>query len=244
MAGSYVGPRPHGVSRFFKNGGTGASYRRGMDTKSVTTNGYGIGELLGRVRGRAVAVVGALSDDDLTAPTPCADYDVKALLNHLFQVVEEFQKLAAKGEADFSRTPDRVGAGGDWRERFAHETDRLVAAWSAPGAEEGTAGAWRMPARLVGSMALLDLTVHAWDLARATGREYPVDEQLAVVVEQLTGAVAELAPTARATGVFADPVPVAPGAPAFERLLARTGRDPYAVPAGRGSGQSAGAAGE
>ncbi|MFI6852479.1 TIGR03086 family metal-binding protein [Streptomyces sp. NPDC050416] len=198
-----------------------------MDTKRREAKSHTLGDLLAVARERAVPVVRAVPDEALSAPTPCADYDVKALVNHLFQVVVEFQKLAAKGESDFSTTPDRVGAGPDWRERFAEETDRLVAAWSAPGAEEGTAGAWQMPARLVGAMALLDLTVHAWDLARATGQEYGADDALEPVLEQLAGTVAELAPTARSTGVFAEPVPLAEGASAFERLLAQTGRDPY-----------------
>jgi uncharacterized protein (TIGR03086 family) len=198
-----------------------------METERSEVKGHTLGDLLAVARERAVPVVRAVPDEALSAPTPCADYDVKGLVNHLFQVVVEFQKLAAKGESDFSTTPDRVGAGPDWRERFAEETDRLVAAWSAPGAEEGTAGAWQMPARLVGSMALLDLTVHAWDLARATGQEYRADDGMEPVLEQLAGTVAELAPTARSTGVFAEPVPVAEGAPAFERLLGQTGRDPY-----------------
>ncbi len=192
---------------------------------------YGVGELLGMARDRAVPVLVAVPDSALAAPTPCAEYDVKSLVNHLFQVVVEFQKLAAKGESDFASTPDRVGAGPDWRERFAGEADRLVTAWSAPGAEDGVAGAWQMPARLVGSMALLDLTVHVWDLARATGQEYPVAGWAEPVVEQLSGTVATLAPTARTTGVFADPVPVGADASPFERLLAQTGRDPYWVSA-------------
>ncbi|MGV9454657.1 TIGR03086 family metal-binding protein [Streptomyces sp. NPDC003635] len=196
-----------------------------MDTETTMP----VGDLLALARERAVAVVRGIPDHALDAPTPCSEYDVKALANHLFQVVVEFQKLAAKGQSDFSATPDRVGTDPGWRERFCGEADRLVAAWSAPGAEEGSAGAWQMPARLVGCMALLDLTVHPWDLARATGQEYPFGDpgEMAAVVRQLSATVAELAPTAKATGVFGDPVPVAEDAPAFERLLAQTGRDPH-----------------
>ncbi|MEV6171322.1 TIGR03086 family metal-binding protein [Streptomyces sp. NPDC051954] len=201
-----------------------------IESQSMQESKYGVGELLGMARDRAVPVLTAVPDAALAEPTPCAEYDVKSLVNHLFQVVVEFQKLAAKGESDFASTPDRVAAGPDWRERFADEADRLVAAWSAPGAEEGVAGAWQMPARLVGSMALLDLTVHVWDLARATGQPYPVQGWAEPVVEQLTGTVAGLAPTARKTGVFADPVPVEEGASPFERLLAATGRDPHWAP--------------
>ncbi|WND35930.1 TIGR03086 family metal-binding protein [Streptomyces sp. BB1-1-1] len=194
-----------------------------MDANGVKA--YGVGELLAMARERAVPVVRGVSEAALAAPTPCAEYDVKALVDHLFQVVVQFQRLARKEAADFGETPDRVAGSPEWRERLLDEADRLVAAWSAPGAEEGTTGAMNMPARLVGSMALLDLTVHGWDLARATGREYPGADE--AVVAELAGAVAELAPTAREMGVFGAPVTVAEGASEFERLLARTGRDPY-----------------
>ncbi|MEU0942588.1 TIGR03086 family metal-binding protein [Streptomyces canus] len=195
-----------------------------MDTNTAKQT-YGIGELLGTARERAVPVVRGIADTALGAATPCAEYDVRELVNHLFQVIVQFQRLAAKEPSDFGEAAaDRVAEGPDWRERFAVEADRLVSAWSAPGAEEGTTGAMDMPARLVGSMALLDLTVHVWDLARATGQEYGVPDE--AVVAELTGAVAELAPTARKMGVFGEPVAVAEGASAFERLLAGTGRDP------------------
>ncbi|MDO0912699.1 TIGR03086 family metal-binding protein [Streptomyces sp. DT2A-34] len=194
-----------------------------MDTNEAKT--YGIGELLAMARERAVPVVRGVPDPALGAPTPCTEYDVKGLVNHLFQVIVQFQRLAAKEASQFGEsTPDRVAEGPDWRERLVAEADRLVAAWSVPGAEEGTTGAMDMPARLVGSMALLDLTVHVWDLARATGQDYPGADE--AVVAELAGAVDELAPTARKMGVFGEPVPEAEGASAFERLLARTGRDP------------------
>ncbi|MFD7205017.1 TIGR03086 family metal-binding protein [Streptomyces sp. NPDC059893] len=191
----------------------------------------GIGDLLDVAVQRAVPVVGALPDDRLEATTPCAEFDVKALVNHLFQVMEQFQRLAAKQDSDFTESADRVAEGPDWRERFGEEARKLVAAWSAPGAEEGTTGAMNMPAATVGSMVLLDLTVHIWDLARATGQEYVPEGEALAVVERLAGTVAELAPTARSMGVFGEAVPEPAGASAFERLLAATGRDPrWAAP--------------
>ncbi|WP_338697582.1 TIGR03086 family metal-binding protein [Streptomyces sp. Q6] len=193
-----------------------------MDTNENVTANESIGDLIGAAVERAVPVVAGIEDKALAEPTPCADYDVKALVNHLFQVVVQFQKLAAKQQDDFTVTPDFVSRDG-WRERFAAEAGALVAAWSAPGAEDGTTGAMNMPARLVGSMALLDLTVHAWDLARATGRPF---EPAPRAVAPLAAAVAELGPTARSMGVFGEPVAVGEDASAFERLLAATGRDP------------------
>ncbi|MFG2649734.1 TIGR03086 family metal-binding protein [Streptomyces sp. NPDC048436] len=191
-----------------------------------------IGDLLRVAAGQAVPVVRAIPEDRLADPTPCADYDVKALVNHLIQVVVQFQALAAKQNSDFSESPDFVtgtGAGAEgppWRDRFADEAGKLVAAWSAPGADEGTTGAMDMPARTVGCMALLDLTVHAWDLARATGQEYEPAPESGDVIATLREAVAGLAPTARKMGVFGEPIAAPDDATELERLLAETGRDP------------------
>ncbi|SER05676.1 TIGR03086 family protein [Lentzea xinjiangensis] len=175
--------------------------------------------LLDRARDHALPVIAGIGDDDLTRPTPCADYDVRALLDHLLHVVVEFQKLAAKQDADFGHTP----AYPDWRVRFPAETARLVEAWAQPGATEGISGAMKMPARTVGGLALLDLTVHAWDLARATGQYFEPDAE---VLAEVTDLVARMGPMAVEWKVFKDPVEVPGDASPFERLLAATGRDP------------------
>ncbi|MFC8955704.1 TIGR03086 family metal-binding protein [Streptomyces sp. NPDC057101] len=181
-----------------------------------------IGDLLRSAATRATPLIRDTADSSLGSPTPCAEYDVRALLNHLFDVVVNFQALAAKGSADFSRIPDRLAEGG-WRESFEAEIGKLVDAWSAPGAEEGTSGAMGLPARTVGFMVVLDLTVHVWDLARATGRSFDPDP---AVVAELVGEVERMAPMARRMSVFAEPVDLPADATAFERLLATTGRDP------------------
>lgn len=181
-----------------------------------------ISELLDAARRRALPVLDGITDDQLDAPTPCADYTVRDLLNHLLHVVIEFQQLAAKRDADFSATPDRVSTS-DWRTSFATQTQRLVEAWAAPGADEGTSGQMGLPATTVGRMALLDLTVHAWDLASATGQPYTPDE---ATLDALFELVAQMGPTAREMNVFGDPVEVPSEATAFHRLLAATGRRP------------------
>jgi len=180
-----------------------------------------ISSLLDGARKQAEPVIRNIADDQLGAPTPCAEYTVKDLVNHLLHVVIEFQELAAKRDADFSTTPDRVG--GDWREEFADEAEKLVAAWAAPGAEEGTSGQMGLPATTVGQMALLDLTIHAWDLAHATGQDFTPDPD---AVTELFGLVDQMGPTARQMGVFGGEKQVPENATAFQKLLAVTGRDP------------------
>lgn len=184
-----------------------------------------ISDLLEAAAERTVPVVRGITDAQLGHATPCAEYDVKGVADHLFQVMVNFQALAAKEEADFSVEPDHVGRG-DWRAAFADETAALVRVWAAPGAEEGTSGAMGLPAGVVGRMALGDLTVHGWDLARATGQPYTPDP---VVVGDVLGAFRELAPTGRRMGAFGEEFPLpdgGAGASDFDRLLALTGRDP------------------
>ncbi|MFD7090602.1 TIGR03086 family metal-binding protein [Streptomyces sp. NPDC059896] len=191
------------------------------DTISKTATNDTISKLLEVAADRTVTVVRNITDDQLTAPTPCAEYDVHALVDHLFQVIVNFQALAAKKDSDFGAAPEHLT--GAWRDRFADETVRLVEAWGAPGAEEGTSGALGMPARTVGVMVVGDLAVHGWDLARATGQPYEPD---AALVGLLGTEFGELAPTARKMGVFGEPVAVGEDAGPFEALLGATGRDP------------------
>lgn len=180
-----------------------------------------ISELLDVSAAQACPVVRGIGDEDLTAPTPCSEYDVRALLNHLFLVVSNFRALAGREPVDFGRTPDVVT--GDWRGRFGDETERLVKAWDRPGAEDGVAGGMELPARTVGLMVLGDLTVHAWDLAQATGQDFVPDP---AVVRELGPGMAGLAPKAREMKVFGERFPLPPGAGAFAQVLAETGRDP------------------
>ncbi|MGW6605018.1 TIGR03086 family metal-binding protein [Streptomyces sp. NPDC055036] len=180
-----------------------------------------ISKLLGVAADRTVTVVRNITDDQLTAPTPCAQYDVHALVDHLFQVIVNFKALAAKKDSDFGVAPEHLT--GAWRDRFADETARLIEAWAEPGAEEGTTGSMALPARTVGAMVVGDMAVHGWDLARATGQPYEPD---AALVGMLGAEFGALAPTARKMGMFGEPVPVGEDAGPFETLLAMTGRDP------------------
>lgn len=180
-------------------------------------------DLLAAAAPRTVDVVRGITDDQLDLPTPCRDYVVRDLLNHLFEVVVNFQGLAAKRPVEWAEKPDHLGDG--WRDRFEVETDRLVAAWSDPSTLEGVSPGMGLPQTVVGGMALLDLTVHGWDLAVATDQPYqPAPEAVA----ELHGLVERLGPTARKMGVFADPVthPTPTDSPDLAHLLTQTGRIP------------------
>ncbi|GIJ08356.1 TIGR03086 family metal-binding protein [Micromonospora andamanensis] len=178
-------------------------------------------DLLAAAAPRTVAVVRQITDDQLDLPTPCQDFQVRDLLNHLYEVVVNFQALAGRSPVTWADKPDHLTDG--WRDRFETETGRLVEAWSDPASEEGASPGMGMPQPVVGAMALLDLTVHGWDLAVATGQPY---EPASEVLPALHELAAQLAPTARQMGVFGEAVPVDGTPSELARLLGMTGRDP------------------
>ncbi|RBY80550.1 TIGR03086 family protein [Geodermatophilus sp. TF02-6] len=170
-------------------------------------------------------VVAQIGDDQLTWPTPCADTSVAGLLDHLVGLTVAFHRAAEKTpvqgapSADASRLPE------DWRELVPAQLDALVEAWQEPSAWEGTAeaGGVVMPAPVAAVVALDEVLVHGWDLAVATGQEYWADP---ASVAACTGFVAPVAAGEPRPGLFGPPVPVPDDAPAFDRLLGLTGRDP------------------
>ena len=76
-------------------------------------------------------------------------------------------------------------------------------------------------------MMLAELVLHGWDLAVATGQAYTVPDQAAAAALAAVEANAELF---RQYKGFAEPVPVADGAPSLDRALALSGRDPAWTP--------------
>jgi uncharacterized protein (TIGR03086 family) len=168
--------------------------------------------------------VQAVRPDQWQDPTPCTEWDVRALVDHLVTELL-WVPLLLDGA-----TIEDVG------DRFKDDQlgDEPVVAWerAAAAAREAFAapGALRRPVELSYGRRpadgycqemTMDLTVHAWDLARGIGADERLDEELVrdvlsfiePQVEQLTG-----------TGLFAPSVAVDTGTDAQTRLLALLGR--------------------
>ena len=179
-------------------------------------------------------VVRGIADAQLTAPTPCTELDVADLLDHLGGLSLAFALAARKeaGAAGTSAAFDGSRLGDDWRDRIPLALADMASAWRDPSAWEGmtAAGGIDMPGEIGGLVALDEVVVHGWDLARATGQAYePPDEALAAVHGFVSGWVADGAPE---DGPFGPPVPVAEGAPLLDQLIGLTGRDPGWRPPG------------
>ncbi len=178
--------------------------------------------------------VGAIRGTDLARysdPSPCAKYIVRDVVNHLAFGFLLAHCSGAREPWDPSwtgedRTPYLVGLPEQmWAQACADEADATARVWADPSAWEGEAsmGGAPMPAAAIGAMMTAEFAVHAWDLAAATGRSVDVPAALGAVV--LDGVLA-MAPSGREGGWFGAEVEVPAGAPAFERALAASGRDP------------------
>ncbi len=113
-----------------------------------------------------------------------------------------------------------------WAAQYARQLDRSVAAWADPAVWEGeiATGEGAMPAEGMARMLILELVLHGWDLAKATGQDYRADDATA---KEVLATVEEFAAMYRQYQGFAEPVPARAGAPDLELAVALSGRDPY-----------------
>ncbi len=168
-----------------------------------------------------------LDDEQLPGPTPCAAMSVAALVSHLGGLASAFTAAAAKQFGAHTDSPPEVSEelDDDWRASYPGRLREMAAAWREPAAWEGTsrAGGVDFPAEVGGLIALTEVVVHGWDLARATGRPYAVDE---AVLDAVLPHVTTFAEGPPVEGLFDAAVPVAEDAPLLDRVVALTGRDP------------------
>jgi uncharacterized protein (TIGR03086 family) len=178
----------------------------------------------------AAQTVGNVRAGQFGDPTPCTEWDVRTLLNHLILWTSYSAERRAHGESvseelmakDFAAEPDFAAA-------YRAQLDRALAAWSDPAAWErdlnimGSA----TPAADVAALLIVELVLHGWDLAAATGQDYGLGDKAAAAALAAVEANAELF---RQYKGFAEPVPVPDGAPALDRVLALSGRDPAWAP--------------
>jgi uncharacterized protein (TIGR03086 family) len=185
---------------------------------------------------REVASVAArVPEDRLGLGTPCEHYTVADLLDHLMGLAQAFTLAAEKvTPPGGSRPPEPSGARLDprWRTVLPERLDRLAGAWRRPEAWNGTteAGGVTMPAGIAGLVALDELVLHGWDLARATGQDFTCDPATTRTVHDFLRQGAEESGGRGQEGLFAAVVAVPPDAPLLDRALGYAGRDPAWAP--------------
>jgi uncharacterized protein (TIGR03086 family) len=186
-------------------------------------------EMMAKAATSVVEVARNVKPDQLTAPTPCPDWDVRALVNHLMFWSAFRSELAARKEsapADDPLTEETdFTADDDWPGTMANQLDKAVAAWAEPGALDGNTGlaGGSMPAKMIAMMMVGELVVHGWDLARATGQRISSDPATLATAHEMATAMGE---QGRQMGAFGAEVEVPEGAPMLDKILGLSGRDP------------------
>ncbi|EHR53139.1 TIGR03086 family protein [Saccharomonospora marina XMU15] len=184
-------------------------------------------EPISRAAREFAEIVRAVPADKLAAATPCEEYDVRGLCNHLLFWMPRLLAAAAK------RPPEPLGEGeraaelvvGDWADLLAAEAVELAEALRDPAAWQGSTSiaGGDLPAAMVGRMALCELVVHGWDLATATGVPARYESGAAEAAEQV---MREIGEQGRQLKAFGPEVPLGDDASVLDRVVALSGRDP------------------
>lgn len=179
--------------------------------------------LFARSIGRFVDRVAGVPDDAWSAPTPCADWDVRALVNHVMS--EQVWAPHMVGGETVEEVGDRYDGdllGDDplatIRAAAAVATDAFAAADADAVVHASYAD---IPLQEYLSQMLTDTEVHGWDLAVATGQDATVDPEIAALLVEVWEPQQELL---RGSGVFGEEVAVPGDASPAERLLGLLGR--------------------
>jgi uncharacterized protein (TIGR03086 family) len=172
-----------------------------------------------------------ITADQLGLPTPCAGWDLAALLAHMTVQHHGFARAVAGERTDVTDWQP-VPLGEDPVADYDTAADRVITAFAAPGTAAGRAylpeirGGVTVPAPMAMGFHFIDYVVHSWDVAATLGLPVAFDDEVlaAAVV------VAEQVPddeSSRGLGMaFAAALPTGPEAGSLDRVLTRLGRSP------------------
>lgn len=183
--------------------------------------------LLERSLGYALCGVRTVSGALLSRPTPCRGWDLAMLLRHTNDSLAALYEGIDSGRVSLAPADEPPAAAADPAEVFRVRAARLLGAWSGvPTADERYVAVddWPLTTTLLARTGALEIAVHGWDIARATGLPRPIPAALAT---ELLRTAQHLVPEPDARHpLFAPPVPVGPRADPSDRLVAFLGRDP------------------
>ncbi|HZJ26300.1 MAG TPA: TIGR03086 family metal-binding protein [Acidimicrobiia bacterium] len=173
-------------------------------------------------------LVANVTDEALARPTPCRDYTLGDLIEHVGGLSVGLAAAAEKRTVAGASGPsgDAGRLGDDWRTRIPRDLLGLAGSWRNPDAWSGMtqAGGIDLPGNICGLVTLDELVVHGWDVARASGQPYACD---AATLTTIRGFLAGFdTPDVAEGGPFGPPVPVADDAPLVDQVVGLAGRDP------------------
>jgi uncharacterized protein (TIGR03086 family) len=175
--------------------------------------------LFERATTHAATVMAGVAVGQLHDPTPCADWDVQQLIDHMFAGTD-YLRAALAGEAPVAQSGRGV-------KDYSRGLDELRIGLRSPGGLERMCMSplgfeWPVAQAVAGTF--MDALVHTWDLATATGQDTSLDPEL--VEACIAMFLPEMPEHGRASGLVGPAVDVPADASAQDRLLAAMGRRP------------------
>lgn len=196
----------------------------------AVTSGSETVALLERALDQTAAIIAPIPAGDGGLATPCLTWDVAALVRHLVgQDLRNFLITARGGTADWQVPAEAVDE--DWATAFGIRASQLRDAWRAADLDQLTdlPGGRQVPFWTRADQQIAELTMHSWDLVKATSQRLDLDPELAE--HALAWSHQMLRPEFRGPDkAFGVEIPVAADAPVYDRLAGWFGRDPEWTP--------------
>jgi uncharacterized protein (TIGR03086 family) len=175
-------------------------------------------ELAGAEQTLAVlqTVLHGIGEDEWSRQTPCRQFDVRSLTDHLLNSITQIGGAAG---ATFSPRNENASV----ENQVMDAARPALAAWQRRGLQGTvTLGPNEGPAQMFAGILSIEFLVHAWDYAMATGQQVDASDALSDYVLGLADRII----TRRDGTLFDEPVPISEEAGVLDRLIAFTGRDP------------------
>ncbi len=174
-------------------------------------------------------VVDNIEPGQLDNPSPCSEWTVRDVLNHITGGAEMFGLCVRDGDVPDAKlgelmTGDNLGS--DYKGSFNRAADDAEAAFAIPGAMDRIVKLpfGEMPAGMALNIAIFDVLTHAWDLAKATGQSTDFDPEVTATAFAIAQNM--LNDDLRNAGIFGPQVEVSESAPMTDRLAGLAGRTP------------------
>ena len=171
-------------------------------------------------------IVAAIEPDQYDLPTPCPEWDVRGLLNHLLGVFVMWEGLPA-GAPDLTALSTQH-INGEALAAYDRLAGAALTAWQADGVVENPVSfpGHDLPGPFAARMLLGDVVLHGWDLAQATGQDVEWNEEIATDLLEWHQQAQETFPPDLRAQVFGPDVQCADDADAMTQLVAVSGRNP------------------
>ncbi|BBJ42611.1 TIGR03086 family protein [Streptomyces antimycoticus] len=172
-----------------------------------------------------IDVLTGVSNEQLTSPTRCTEYTVHDLILHVDGASQGFTGIARKDADTAAAEPTAANLGDDWRGSIAENVRALGDAWDDPAAWQGRtdAAGVDLPNDTWGKIALTEIVVHGWDIARATNQPFDLPDD---TLQACYAHVAAFVPNAPIEGLWGPAVEIPTDASLLDRIVAITGRRP------------------